>query len=236
MGAGLGKRLTPLTDKTPKVMVKIGSKPLLYYHIKLLKKHGFSDIWINLHKYPELIQDYFGDGSKFGVNISYSFEEELLGTAGALKNPKSTIEREFRKDRFLVVYGDNLTDFDYSKLIKFHKLRKPMISIAVYRSSELVSKGAVETDSQRRVIKFREKPKERVSTSQVNGGIYFCEPEILDHIPDGFSDFGFDILPNLLKANLPISALGPEYYFQDIGTFEGLSKARKDFQTGKIKV
>lgn len=234
MGAGLGKRLAPLTDKTPKVMVKIGRRPLLYYHLKLLKKHGFDDIWINLHKFPSLIRDYLGDGSEFGVKISYSYEVELLGTAGALKNPKSGIEKEFRKGRFLVVYGDNLTDFDYSKLIKFHRLKKPMMSIAVYTVSKPVSKGIVETDFQKRVVRFKEKPEESF-TNQVNGGIYLCEPEILDYIPAGFSDFGFDVLPNLLRANLPVFALDPEYYFQDIGTFEGLKKARRDFKTGKVR-
>src|SRR5258708_3354248 len=136
LASGLGTRLKPLTDKTPKVMIKIGDKPLLWHHVNLLKTHGIKDIWINLHRYPEVIKKYFKDGIEFGVKINYSQESELLGTSGALRNPNSNIERELKKSRFLVVYGDNLTDFNYSKLIKFHTKKKSLLTIGLYKAKE----------------------------------------------------------------------------------------------------
>lgn len=237
LGAGLGTRLRPLTDKIPKVMVKIGRKPLLYYHLELLKKHGFKDIWINIHWAQDLIKNYFGDGKKFGIKISYSFEEKLLGTAGALKNPKSGIEKEFKRDKFLVIYGDNLTNFDYSKLVKLHLEKKPIMTIGTYKTDAPWNKGLIEIDNQGKVLSFIEKPpKDKVTTNLTNGGIYLCEPAILNYIPSGFSDFGFDIFPKLIKENLSIFTLEPDYYFQDIGTFEALKKARKDLKMGKLRL
>ncbi len=98
-------------------MINVGGKPVLWYHIQSLKNHGINEIWINLHSFPEVIRKYFGDGSKFGVKIFYSYEKELLGTAGALKNTESGIEKEFSGGPFIVAYGDVLANFDYKKLI-----------------------------------------------------------------------------------------------------------------------
>jgi len=238
LGAGLGTRLSPQINKINKVMVKIGKKPLLYYHLELLKKYGITDIWINLHHLPHSIKAYFGDGTRFGVKLNYSFEEKLLGTAGALKNPLSGIEEEFRKGQFLVVYGDNLTDFDYSELVNQHGKKKSIMTIGLYKSETPWTKGVVETNSQERVLKFVEKPPQaEISSDLVNGGVYLCEPKLLEYIPSGglFSDFGFDIFPKLLEQNFPIYSLQGDYYFQDIGTTAGLKKARKDFKMGKLK-
>lgn len=229
LAAGLGTRLKPLTNKIPKVMVKIGGKPLLCYHIQLLKKHGICDIWINLHWFPEKITNYFGDGSKFGVKINYSFEKKLLGTAGALKNPHSGIEKEFKKEKFLIVYGDNFTNLDYSKLRELHKLKKPLMTIGLYKSDVPWTKGVVETDHDGKVLKIVEKPpKNKITTNHVNAGIYLCETEIFDFIPQGFSDFGYDIFPKILAKKRSIYALPPNYYFQDVGSLEWLKKARRD--------
>lgn len=237
LAAGLGTRLKPLTNQLPKVMVNIAGKPLLLYHLQSLKKSGCKNIWINLHHFPDSIKSYFGDGTKFGVKITYSFEEKLLGTAGALKNPKSRIEKEFRKGRFLVVYGDNLIDFDYSKLIKFHQAKKSFLTLAVYHSDEPWTKGVIKTNQQRRVLDFIEKPaQDAIISHQVNGGIYLCQPEVLDYIPPSFSDFGCDIFPKLIKENLPLYALKPDYYFQDVGTQKGLEKARRDLKIGKLNL
>lgn len=235
LSAGLGTRLRPLTNTIPKVMVQIGGKPLLWYHIQLLKKHGVKDIWINLHEHPQVIKNYFGDGSRFGVKISYSYEKKLLGTAGALKNPASGIEKELRDGTFMVVYGDNLTDFAYTKLIKFHKENQALLSLGLYRCPDPWTMGVVEISEEGKILKFVEKPpKEEVATDTVSAGILVCEPELLNSIPEGASDFAFDIFPKLLKLKKLLFALNTGSYVQDCGTLERLTKARGDFARGKL--
>lgn len=237
LSAGLGTRLKPLTDKKPKVMVTVGGKPILWYHIRVLKKHGIKDIWINLHAFPEVIKKYFGDGSKFGVKISYSYEKELLGTSGALKNPDTGIEEAFRKGgTFIISYGDILPNFNYKRLTDFHKKRRSLWTEGTHASIEPWTKGVIETDRTGKIIKFIEKgSKEEIKTNQVRAGVMICEPKILDYIPSGFSDFGLDIGPKLLKLKLPMYAIDTKSYSKDIGTLERLAKARADFKAGKLK-
>ena len=119
LAAGKGERLKPLTNHVPKVMLLIANKPILQYHIEQLKKAGITDIAINLHHMPEKIKEYFGDGTRFGVNINYSYEENLLGTAGAVKKLKGFFDKTF-----VVVYGDIFSELNLKKLIDFHKQKK----------------------------------------------------------------------------------------------------------------
>lgn len=236
LSAGLGTRLKPLTNNVPKTMVDVGGKPLLWYHINHLKKHGITDIWINVHWYPQVIMDYFGDGSAYGVDIHYSIEKELLGTSGALKNPNSAIENEFKKGTFIVVYGDNLTNFDHTKLIDFHNKKASLFTEGLYEAIEPWTMGVIETNSEGQILRAVEKPpKEEVTTNQVSAGVLVCEPEILDAIPSGFSDFGFDVVPKLLKQGKPLYAFNPQSYVQDCGTHDRLNKARSDFDQKSIR-
>jgi len=236
LSAGLGTRLRPLTNNIPKTMVKIGHKPLLWHHVKHLERHDIKDIWINLHRFPDVVKDYFGDGSEYGVKITYSVEKNLLGTSGALKNPDSKIKREFKKERFFVVYGDNLSNFDYTSLVKFHQSKNSLVTIGLYKSSEPWTMGVVETNKYGRVTAFVEKPpKNEIKSDLVSAGVLVCEPEIIDYIPHGFSDFGFDVAPKLLKLDKPLFAFNPHSYVQDCGTHERLSKAKSDFKKKVIK-
>lgn len=229
LAAGLGIRLRSLTDKKPKVMLPILERPLLEHHILLLKKHRITDIGINLHHFPEIITDYFGDGSKLGVNIFYSYEENLLGTSGAVRKffADGFLDRE---ESFLVIYGDNLTNPDYTKLATLHLERKNSLgTILLYKCSDAQDKGIVITDENGRVLKFLEKPGKGVTeVDTVNGGIYCLNSKILDLIPEGFSDFGFDIFPKLLELEHEIFAFDIGTYVQDIGTVGRYKKAQKD--------
>lgn len=232
LSAGLGTRLRPLTNNIPKTMVEIDHRPLLWYHIKHLKKHGVKDIWINLHWFPDVVKNYFRDGSEYGVKITYSIEKNLLGTSGALRNPDSNIGKELKKETFLVVYGDNLSNFDYTSLVRLHKSKKTLATIGLYKSLEPWTMGVVETNRQARVIAFTEKPpKNKVKSDLVFAGVMVCEPEILTYVPKVHpSDFGFDVLPTLLSRNKPLYALNTGSYVQDCGTHKRLSKARNDFK------
>ena len=113
LAAGKGERLKPLTENLPKVMISINGKPILEYHIEMLANAGTTDVFINLHHLPEKIMEYFKDGKKWGLKIQYSYEPEILGTAGAVKK----LEKELRPGPFLVIYGDNFLKINYRDFI-----------------------------------------------------------------------------------------------------------------------
>jgi len=230
IAAGLGTRLRPLTNTVPKCMIDIGNHPLLWYHVMSLKTSGITDIWINTHWLADQVTSFFGDGSQFGVHISYSHEPELLGTSGAVVNPVSGIKEDLSKGPFIVSYGDNFTNFNFRSLIDFHNQKKPLLTIVVNHSDEPWTKGVIETDPSSRITRMVEKPpKEDIRSDLTNAGMYLCEPEIINHIPSGFSDFAADIFPQLISARLPLYALTMSEYLQDTGTPQRYTKAQVDF-------
>jgi NDP-sugar pyrophosphorylase family protein len=230
VAAGLGTRLRPLTYTTPKCMIDIGGRPLLWYHIMQLKYHGITDLWINTHLLPDIVTSYFDNGSRFGVQITYSFEPELLGTSGALKNPGTGITEAFSREKeFIVTYADNFTNIDYSKLIDFHHLKKSFMTIAANHSEEPWTKGVIEIDSDSKIIRMVEKPpRQEVQSDLTNAGIYLCSSEILSLIPPGNSDFAADIVPRLKDTDLYCYVM--DEYLQDTGTPERYAKAQSDLK------
>ncbi len=233
LAAGLGTRLRSLGLDVPKVMVPIGGKPLLEHHLELFKRQGIREFIVNLHFLPEKITSYFGDGSRFGVSITYSHEPELLGTAGAVKK----MESELRGESFIVFYGDNLVRVDFAPLLEFHRIRQAQATVALFASPEPWTGGVVETDSNGRVLRFVEKPdRKQVSTNLISGGIFVLKPQVLDVIPAGqFYDFGRDVFPKLLAESRPVYAMAPKAYIQDVGTPERLARAQRDFEKGSLK-
>jgi NDP-sugar pyrophosphorylase family protein len=233
LAAGLGTRLRSLGLDVPKVMVPIGGKPLLEHHLELFKRQGIREFIVNLHYLPEKITDYFGDGSKFGVSITYSHETELLGTAGAVKK----MEAELRGGSFIVFYGDNLVQVNFGPLLEFHRARQAEATVALFASPEPWTGGVVETDSNGRVLRFVEKPdRKQISTNLISAGILVLEPQVLDVIPAGqFYDFGKDVFPRLLAEHRAVYAMEPRAYIQDVGTPERLAKAQRDFEEGALK-
>ncbi len=234
LSAGLGSRTKPLTNLYPKVMLKIGGKPILEHQIILCRKHGIKEIAINLHYKPKVITDYFHDGANWGVKISYSHEKKLLGTAGALKK----LTNYWNGQTFLMLYGDNFTNVDLSKIIKFSQKNNAPCNLTLYRSSEPWAMGTVLTDNNGRVTQFAEKTaKDKIRTNWVDAGITVFNPKILKHIPPNtYFDLGKDFYPLLLKKGGLIRARKINGYVQDIGTPERYAKAKKDFQKGIIKL
>lgn len=230
LAAGLGTRLRSLGLDLPKVMVPVGGKPLLEHHIELFKRQGIRELIVNLHYLPEKITGYFGDGAKFGVKIVYSHEPELLGTAGAVKK----MEQELHEGAFIVFYGDNLVNVEFAPLVEFHRTRKALATVALFESSEPWTGGVVETDASGRVLRFVEKPDpKQVSTNLISAGIFVIEPNVLEEIPAGqFYDFGKQVFPKLLTKGLPVYAMKPDAYIQDVGTPERLDKAQRDYEKG----
>jgi NDP-sugar pyrophosphorylase family protein len=198
--AGYGTRLGDLTREIPKPMLSIGDAPLLAYILGNLKRHGFTDISINLHFKPEMIRDYFGDGTHAGLNLTYSFEPELLGTAGGLKN----VEHFFRNEKeFLVHYGDILTNQDFTAMLEFHRKKQALATLLLHQRNK--SNSIVTLDDQNRIISFLERPdeagREGHTSRWVHSGICICHPEILNSIlPATASDLPRDVFPKLLET------------------------------------
>jgi mannose-1-phosphate guanylyltransferase len=231
LAAGKGTRLKELTRDAPKPMLPIGPKPLLAHLCAWLCDYGITDIAINLHHAPEAIVDYFGDGSYFGFSVTYSYEDNLLGTAGAAKQLQS-----FLNETFVVVYGDIYTNLKLSRLLHFHQTRAPDVdcassmTLALYRVPNPTECGLVEMDVSGRVQRFVEKPPEtEVFTELANAGVLICEPEILEQIPaQAVFDFGRDLLPKLIAHDIPVygQVIASDEYLIDIGTPAGYKKAQ----------
>ncbi|MFH1352957.1 MAG: nucleotidyltransferase family protein [bacterium] len=231
LAAGKGTRLKSLTREIPKPMLEIGGKPILEHLINLLKKYGVNEIAMNLHHLKDAIKGYFGDGEKFGVRITYSYEEELLGSAGAVKKLE-----DFFSGTFFVVYGDLFTNADLKKLIEFHRDKSSQATIALYEVENPEECGIVGIDAENRIEKFIEKPAPcDVFTNLANAGIYVLEPEIIDFIPENkFFDFGRDLFPVLIEKKIPLYGYPVKEYLADIGTADKYERAQKAFLAGKF--
>ncbi|MFZ1082436.1 MAG: nucleotidyltransferase family protein [Candidatus Kryptoniota bacterium] len=201
LAAGKGERLKGVVQATPKPMIEYNGKPLLQHNLELCKQHGIMEIYINTHHLAENIRAYFGDGTKFGVKIYYSYEPELLGTSGALNNFRSQLEGE----SFYVLYGDNYSRYDLQTLKTAFQNNRCIGVIAFHHREDVDQSGVGEFDEDGRIVRFLEKPSAGVTASHwVNAGIYYLSPKILNYIPRGFSDFGQDIFPRLLKESVPL--------------------------------
>lgn len=198
LAAGRGERLRPLTDSVPKAMVPIGDKPLLEHVVRLLADHGFQELVINLHHLPDVISDYFGNGTSWGVDIRYSREEELLGTAGAVRRMSS-----FFDEPFLVYYGDNLCNADLGELWRDHSTRPADVTMGLLWMDEPTDRGIVRLDENSRITRIVEKPRpEQVFDDYlVNAGIYAVDPSVLELIPPSRSyDFSHHLFPALMAG------------------------------------
>lgn len=223
LAAGEGTRLRPLTLERPKPMLPIGGKPLLEHIIDLLKRHGIREIAINLCYKPQAVIGYFGDGRRFGVEITYSIESPILGTAGAVKKLQDYFDKTF-----IVVYGDLLTDLDITSLVEYHKGRGGMVTVALYKVENPSACGLVDLNERGRIQRFVEKPPpEEVFTDLANAGVYVVEPDVIDHIPsDTLYDFGQDLFPALLERGVPVYGYPIKDYLIDIGTLEKYERAQ----------
>src|ERR1700757_2042890 len=155
LAGGFGTRIKPLTYSIPKPMLPLAGKPILEHVVNLLKNHGITDIIFLLYFQPEVIKNYFGDGSGFGVKINYTIPSEDYGTAGAVKFASEHLRGS---EPFLIISGDLLTDVDLTSFIDFHKNKKAIVTIGLTSVKDPLQFGIVITDSDGKVVKFLEKP------------------------------------------------------------------------------
>jgi NDP-sugar pyrophosphorylase family protein len=201
LAAGKGTRLGEVTKKSPKPMIKINGKPILEHNINMCVKAGVTDVYINLHHAHKKIINYFGDGSKLGVNISYNYEPELLGTAGALLPFQSFL----KGSPFFVIYGDNLVGFNLRDLKLFHTKNNADISILFHWRKDIMNSGIASFKESNVIDKFIEKPGDIDKKGDwVNAGIYYINRSDIFKYINKFDDFGINIFPRLLKKNYKI--------------------------------
>ena len=231
MAGGFGTRLRPLTNNMPKPMVPIVNKPLLEHLFTLLKLHNITDYIMLLYYQSDIIKNYFGDGSKFGVKINYILPDRDYGTAGAVK-----LSEKYIKDDFLVISGDVLTDFNLTDFYNFHKEKTSIATISLYSSDKPLQYGIVLIDSEKKIVRFLEKPSSsEVFSDAINTGIYYFNKKIFDYIPEGDTfDFSKDLFPDLLKRNVHIFGFKSKGYWRDVGTLEEYIHSNLDVLKGKL--
>jgi len=233
MAGGFGTRIQPLTINLPKPMIPLVNRPIMAHIIELLKRHGISDLVLLLYHQPEIIKNFFGDGSEFGVHITYVTPLEDFGTAGAVKAAAKYLD-----ERFLIISGDLLTDFDLSQVLQFHEANQAQATITLTSVKDPLQFGVVITDKEGRITKFLEKPGwGEVFSDTINTGIYVVEPEVLDLIPAGENrDWAKDVFPQMLAADAPLFGCTLQGYWADIGNTDAYLEASRDIAAGKVAV
>lgn len=233
MAGGEGTRLRPLTINRPKPMVSLVDRPVMQHIIELLKLHGITDIIVTIQYLANAIQDYYGDGSAHGVNITYSLEEVPLGTAGSVKNAEDLLD-----EPFLVISGDALTDINLTQIIDHHTSTRAMATITLTRVANPLDYGVIITDDQGGIRQFLEKPSwGEVFSDTVNTGIYVLNPEVLAYIERGKStDWSKDVFPRMLRKGDKLQGYIAGGYWTDVGTIEEYMRASGDYLLGKVNL
>ncbi len=234
LAGGFGTRLRPLTSNLPKPMVPILGRPMMEHVVNVVKDAGIMDCVSLLYYQAEIISDYFGNGTKFGVDMRYVLSQADCGTAGAVKNAAGHVE-----ETVLVISGDVLTDFDLKKAIEFHKDKKAAVTIVLTNVEKPLAFGIVITDPKTGEIRrFLEKPAwGQVFSDTINTGIYVIEPHVLDYIPKGEEfDFSKDLFPLLMRKGEPLYGYVSEGYWRDVGNLREYRRANEDALSGEIKL
>ena len=233
MAGGAGSRLRPLTSNQPKPMISLANRPIMEHIVRLLKRHGFTDIVVTVQFLASLVRNYFGTGEDLGVTMSYATEESPLGTAGSVKNAQGALD-----ETFVVISGDALTDIDLEKVVTFHQERGALATVVLSHQPNPLEYGIVITDEESRIERFLEKPGwGQVFTDTVNTGIYVLEPEIFDYIPEGEPyDFSKDVFPKLLQKGAPLFGYVADGYWTDVGNVDAYRQAQQDALDGLVQI
>lgn len=207
LAAGKSTRIASIANGKPKPLIEIAGKSILSRNLCWLASFGIKEVTINLHFKSEMIQTSIGNGEKFSINLNYIIEPDILGTAGALRNA----EKHWNNNNpVLIIYGDNLFNFDLEAFFKFHKSRHSEISIALFDQNKNphtgIAGGRVVINKDNTVQRFEENAS-NTNSNLINAGAYLIAPEIVEQIPEHtFYDFGKDFFPKLLEKNTKIQA------------------------------
>lgn len=234
MAGGSGTRLRPLTCDLPKPMVPVLNRPVAEHILNLLKRHDIREVVATLHYLPDVMQAYFGDGSAFGVQMTYAVEEEHpLGTAGCVRGVAELLD-----ETFVAISGDSITDCDLTAAIRFHKEKGSKATLVLARVPNPAEFGVVICDRHGRIRRFLEKPtSSEVFSDTVNTGTYILEPEVLQYLPTGTeADFSKDLFPALLANGEPMYGFVADGYWCDIGHLDSYREAQYDVLRGRVQI
>lgn len=246
LAAGKGTRVRPLTYDLPKPMIPILGKPVMAYLVEHLAKYSIHDIMVNVSYLHEKIEEYFGEGHQFGVQIGYSFEgytdengvvvPQPLGSAGGIK--KIHEFGRFFDETTIVLCGDALIDLDIGAALLEHKRKGALASVITKEVpwNKVSDYGVVVTDEDNRIVAFQEKPSaEEARSNFVSTGIYIFEPEVIDLIPSGQQfDIGADLFPLMVKKGLPFYAQNHQFNWIDIGTVPDFWSVLQNVLMGEV--
>ena len=222
LAGGLGTRLRPLTYKKPKPMLPLGSKPMLEHLIKWIKKNNVKEIVLCTSYLHKTIENYFGNGKKFGVSIEYAISKKPLATAGQLKTAEKLID-----DTFVCVYGDSIFDFNLKGMIGQHKKKKSFITMSLYEYKTNLKYGVIETNKTGKVSDWHEKPEIK---AKINMGCYVMEPGVFSFIPKK-REYGMDdVIKRALARRKRIGSITTKKGFIDVGDMESYERANKEFR------
>jgi len=226
LAGGKGTRLAPYTTVLPKPLMPVGDMPILELLVRSLARAGITQVTLAVGHLASLIQAYFGDGSAFGVSITYSAETEPLGTAGPLRLVEDLDEP------FLVMNGDLLTDLEFGAFVRSHTDSGAPATVGVYRRDVTIDLGVVETDDANRIVAYTEKPTHRFLVSM---GVYVLDPSVLGRIPAGRFDLP-DLVAALLADDRPVNSYKHDGYWLDIGRPDDYERAQGDAEVIRARV
>jgi mannose-1-phosphate guanylyltransferase len=229
---GKATRLLPLSVNTPKPLVPVMNVPILEHVIKHVARHGIEEIVLAQGHMAQSIEDYFGDGRRFGVKIYHSYESVPLGSAGAAKNAG-----KYLTDTFLVLNSDIFSDLDFTAMLDLHRRTGAKATIATTPVEDPTKYGLVESDNSGKVSRFLEKPKpEEVTTNMINAGAWFVEADVMAGVPENTNySFERNVFPRLLSGGQSVYAFASSGYWIDMGTTEKYLQLHRDILNGKSK-
>lgn len=228
MAGGKGERLYPLTKEVPKPMLPLDGKPVLEHTIEWAKRQGLKDIIICSGYLAHVIEEHFGNGEKFGVNIKYSIEKEPLGTAGPLRHAKELIGN----DDFIMLHADILCQINAKPLIEFHRNNNALCALVIHKSSHPHDSDLIETDKTGRVVKFWKKPHTEAPPTELgNSGMHVFSARIMDFIPEGKYSMEKELLPKIVEIKERVYGYHTEEFLKDMGTFDRMKQVEEKLKT-----
>jgi len=232
LAAGLGTRLRPLTNTLPKPLLPVAGTPLILWNLLLLRRHGITEVIINLHHLGHLIEKELGDGSRFGMQLSYSREPVILGTGGGIKQA----EPFFNGEPFVVLNGDTLLELDLGALVKFHTQRDALATMVLREDPDADRWGAVETDGQQRVVRIigRGLSEAGQTAKRMFAGVHVMHPRLLKDVPTGQASSIIDTYVDAIQRGEGILGYRMDGYWSDVGTPERYAQAKQDAEKGLI--
>lgn len=228
LAGGLGTRLRSVVNDRPKPMALIEGKPFMEYVVLELVKHGVKEIIFAVGYKGSMVEEYFEDGARWGIKVFYAYEEELLGTAGAIKNAGRLVTEEY----FLALNADTFYQIDYKRLIALSEERNLHMALVLREVSDVSRYGqAVLEDGW---LKAFDEKIEKNSRGTINGGVYYLRRSLLNEIPEGKVSLEHDMIPKWLLEGKNLGGFVNEGYFIDIGVPEDYYKFDEDVKTGTV--